>query len=187
MSNYVITSETDSFTILKDNTFERYIYGDLRSGSDVTSFTCVGVNRALVLSNGGLGYNVNDITFTATTDTTTQAQIPALKSVTQQALFHTQMNHTLLTDWLFLNALKDTGGGGNPKVEFNMYSFSRVTLTKYLVFTYNIDTADRESEQFKPAQKFPFGGREVIWIEATTTVNNTKANARFSGIEERNN
>lgn len=53
------------------------------TGSDVTSFTCLGVNRALVLSSGSNGKNANDITLTATTDTTIQAQIPSESSVTQ--------------------------------------------------------------------------------------------------------
>lgn len=153
------------------------------TGSDVTTFTGLGINRAVVLSNGGAGWNVNNITFTATTDGTTQAQIPALRSVTQQVLYHTQINHTLLTDWLFLNALKDSGGG-NPKVTFNMYSWSRVTLTRYLVFTYKLDTSINDGLELNPSQKFPFGGREVIWIEATTSANDTSVAARFSGIEE---
>lgn len=154
------------------------------SGSDITSFTGFGINRAVVLSNGGAGWNVQNITITATSDGTTQAQIPSLASVTQQMIYHTQINHTLLADWLFLNALK-IGGGSNPIVTFKIYSWSRVTETRYKVFEYRIDTADKESIELKPSQKFAFGGREVIWITATTTVDNTQVTARLSGIEER--
>lgn len=155
------------------------------TGADVTSFTGYGINRALVFQNGGAGYNNDDITITATTDGTTQAQIPAQKAVTQQAIFHTQIGHTLLMDWLFINALKDSGGG-NPKVTFYMYSWSRVTLTRYDVFEYKLDTASRESLELNPAQKFPFGGREVIWVEAEVSANNTVVAARFSGVQRKN-
>ena len=155
------------------------------TGSDVTAFSGLGINRALVYSTGGDPYNGNNITITATTDTTTQAQIPQYAGVTQQAYYHTQINHTLLTDWLFLNALKDTGGGGSPKVIFRIYSFSRVTSVRYKVFECRLDTSSQETLELTPSQKFPFGGREVIWIEAETSVNNTSVSARFSGIETR--
>ena len=152
------------------------------TGIDITSFTGIGINQIYLLSSGTLGYNVNNITFTATTDLTTQAQIPPLASVSQQAIYHTQIGSSFLLDWLFLNALKDSGGG-SPKVTFNMYSWSRVTLTRYLVFTYKLDTADNEGMEIKLTQKFPIGGREVFWIEATVSANNTSCAARFSGVE----
>ena len=98
------------------------------TGSDVTSFSGVGINRVVVLSTGGDAYNNNDITITATSDGTTQAQIPAEGSVTQQCIFHTQINHTFLADWLHLTALKVTGGGGSsPRITIKGYSWSRVT------------------------------------------------------------
>lgn len=151
------------------------------SGSDVTAFTGFGINRCLVLSNGGLGWNSANITVTATGDGTTQAQVPAEKSVTQQAIYHTPIGKSLLTDWLFINALKDSGGG-SPKATFHMYSWSRVTLTRYDVFEYKLDTNTREARELRPSQKFPFGGREVIWLEADVSANGTSVNARFSGV-----
>jgi hypothetical protein len=63
-------------------------------GSDVTSFSGFGINRCVVSANGGLTYNASDITITATTGGSIQAIIPALGSVTQQAIFFNGANHT---------------------------------------------------------------------------------------------
>lgn len=155
------------------------------TGSDVTSFTGKGINRVVVLSNGGAGWNTNNITFTATTDGTTQAQIPVLKSVTQQAIYHTPRNYNLLLEWMLLNARKDAGGGNNPKVTFNIYSWSRVTLTRYNVFEYRLDTQTTEGKEFENPLTLPFGGREVIWIETVSTLAGTNVQARFSGVVQK--
>ena len=64
------------------------------TGSDVTSFTGLGINRVAVNTNGGLTYNANTITITATTGGSVQAVVPALGSVTQQALFHVGFDQT---------------------------------------------------------------------------------------------
>ena len=63
------------------------------SGSDVTSFTGLGINRAVCVSFGTAAFNGADITITATTDATTQAQIPVGLNVTQQCIYHTQIGH----------------------------------------------------------------------------------------------
>lgn len=153
------------------------------SGSDTTSFSGIGINRVVVLSNGGDGYNAADITITATTDGTTQALIPTQSSVTQQCIFHTQINHTLMLDWLFYNVLKLSGA--SPVVEVKGYSWSRVTLTRYEVFHAKIDTSAENTVELAPSQPFVLGGREVFWLEASTDTNDTEVEARFSGIEER--
>ena len=154
------------------------------TGSDVTAFTGFGINRVVVLSNGGDGWNGADITITATTDTTTQALVPALQGVTQQLLYHTAQGHQLNLDWLELNALKLTGAGGSPRITFRAYSWSRVTLTRYNVFQYRMDTSVENHLELNPSQPFPVGGREVFYITAETDTNNTAVNARFSGIDE---
>ena len=155
------------------------------TGSEVTAFTGLGINRVVVYANGGLGYNANDITLTATTDTTIQARVPAEASVTQQCIFHTQINHTLLLDFISINALKITGGGGNPEVTTRLYSWSRVTETRYELFNFELDTALSGASVSNFSQPFIFGGREVIWLESETDANNTKVSGRFSGIQER--
>lgn len=153
------------------------------TGSDTTSFSGLGINRVVVISNGGDGFNANDITITATTDGTIQAQIPAEQSVTQQCIFHTQINHVFLTDWLLLNAIKLTGGGGSPEITFKAYSWSRVTNTRYEVYRHAIDVQRENSVPILPSQPFVISGREVLYFVAETDTNNTQASLRFSGIE----
>lgn len=157
------------------------------TGSDVTSFSGLGINRAIVYSNGGVGWNANDITITATSDATTQAQIPALGSVTQQMIFHTQISHTLLADYLRFKILKPSGGGSGQGYIVG-YSWSRVTNTRYEIFreSYATSATDDSVIELKPSQKFPIGGREVLYFVIENTAGaNTRVEGRFSGIEER--
>ena len=156
-------------------------------GSDTTSFTGLGINRVIVFANGGAGYNVSDITITATTDGTTQAEVPAQGSVTQQCIFHTQINHKFLADYLRFKILKPSGGGtGNGFIIG--YSWSRVTNTRYEVFREAYATTSNTDQviELKPSQKFVVGGREVLYfVIQVDSGNNTVCSGRFSGIEER--
>jgi hypothetical protein len=154
------------------------------TGSDVTSFSGCGINRCLVLSSGSLGYNANDITITATTDATTQAQIPTEKSVTEQLIFHTQTNHNFLADWARF-IVRKLSGGSAPRVTIRGYSWSRVTETRYLIYEERLDSAIANVLEVKPSQKFPIGGREVLYFTCDSDTNNTTVSGRFSGIEER--
>lgn len=174
------------FTYIDENFLSKTSIHTLgNTGSDVTSFEGLGINRCLVFSNGGLGYNANDITITATIDGTTQAQIPAEDSVTQQLIYHTQINHNLLMDYWQINTRRLTTGGTDIRYTVKIYSWSRVTLTRYEVYRFDGTTRLLTDISELPSQPLIFGGREVIWFEAETDTNNTIFNGRFSGIEER--
>ena len=154
------------------------------TGSDVTAFTGVGINRVVVVAYGGDATNGGDINLTATTDTTNQAQIPAGKSVTQQAIYHTPINRTLNLNFLKVSTLKLSGGGGSPVVNVIGYSYSRVTGGRYAVLDVEIDTAIENNLVLRLPEPITFTGREVVYFEASTDVNNTKVSLRFSGIEK---
>lgn len=148
-----------------------------------TSNTWLGVNRVVVITSGSNDANVGTITIDDTANTVgVQASIPINGSVTQQAMYHTQVGYTLMLDWLFLNCRKNAGGGV-PRVEIKGYSYSRVTDTTYLIFEEDIDTNTENTVQLTPTQPFIVGGREVIYFTANTSVNDTIVNCRFSGIE----
>jgi len=155
------------------------------TGTDTTSFTGFGINRVVVYTTGGLGWNAQDITLRASADSTIQAQVPAEKSVTQQCIYHTPINHNLLMDWVKGNVLKISGGGGNPTTTVVGYSWSRVTETRYEIFREDIDTNVENHMIVAPSQPFVVGGREVIYFECSTDTNNTVMKFRFSGILER--
>lgn len=142
----------------------------------------LGINRVVVLASGSSDYNVGNITVTDTGGSFgTQASLPAAGGVTQQCIFHTPRSYTFMADWLVLNVLK-LSGGGVPRITVKGYSYSRVTDTRYEVFRYSIDTNVQNDIQLTPSQPFVIGGREVLYFTATTSVNNTEVNMRFSGL-----
>lgn len=156
------------------------------TGTDVTSFTGLGINRAVCISFGTDAFNTNDITITATTDATIQAVIPAENNVTQQCIYHTQINHNFLWSQYLFNSTKTVGGGGGvPEVIIKGYSFSRVTLGRYEIFRLDFDTQRGNHVDQTWQEPFVLGGREVIYFTAESDTNNTQVNFRFSGIEER--
>jgi hypothetical protein len=151
-----------------------------------TSNTWLGVNRSYVITSGTSDYNEGNIAIVDTAGTYgNQAYIPATESVTQQCIYHTRENHTFLTDWLYIGALK-LSGGSTPTVTIKGFSYSRVTNTVYKVFRAQIDTAVENHLELTPSQPFVIGGREVLYFTVDTDTNNTEAKLRFSGIEERN-
>lgn len=151
-----------------------------------TTNSWLGVNRVVVLSSGSNQTNSGNITIDDTLGTVgTQAYIESGESVTNQAIYHTQINHNLLIDWLWVNVRKLSGGGSSPRVTIKGVSYSRVTDTNYEVFRYDMDTDIENSVELKPSQPFILGGREVFYFTAESNQNNTVVNLRFSGIEER--
>jgi hypothetical protein len=150
-----------------------------------TSNSWLGINRVVVITSGSNDSNAGNITVTDTGAAAgTQAYIPIGASVTQQCIFHTQVNHNLLLDWMILGALK-LSGGSSPRVIFKGVSYSRVTDTFYEIFRFSLDTSVENHLEVSPSQPFVMGGREVFYITAETNTNNTEVNARFSGVEER--
>lgn len=158
------------------------------TGSDTTSFSGLGINRVVVLSTGGDAYNANDITIEATTDKTVQAVVPAEASVTQQCIYHTPIAHTFLIEWLYFSP---SGSSGfffptGAKVNIKAYSWSRVTEARYDVGNLYYDVTAGNGLQLAPPVPFVIGGREVVYVTATTDTNNTELSGRFSGELVRN-
>lgn len=150
-----------------------------------TSNTWLGVNRVVVLSSGSGGKNAGNINLLDTSGTVgTQAQIPTEASVTQQAIYHTQISHSLFLDFLYINVNK-LSGGASPKVTIRGYSFSRVTLTTYEVYKQTIDSSSENTVELNLRNPFIYTGREVVYFTAETDTNNTIVNLRFGGIEEK--
>lgn len=148
----------------------------------VTTTTWLGINRAALFRSGSGQVNAGNITITATTGGTTQAYIPLGEGTTQQLIFFTQAGHTVLADWMLLNAEK-ISGGGSPKVTFKGWVFSAVSNSKYEVFRQVVDTSTDDHIELRPSQPFIIGEKSIFWIEATTDQNNTVTSGRFSLLE----
>lgn len=156
------------------------------TSSVVTTNSFLGVNRLSIYLSGSGGVNAGTITATATTGGSTQGQIPTGEGSTQQAIFFTQQGHTALIDWMYVNVVKISGGGGSPKVTIRMWVHSFVSGSRYEVYRDIIDTSVENHLQLKPSQPFVVGEKSVIYLEATTDTNNTGVSARFSLIEFKN-
>lgn len=150
------------------------------TGSDTTSFSGLGINRVVVLSSGSANVNTDDITITATTGGSVQAFIPAGVSVTQQLLFHVPTNSSGVSKFIFLSAVKLSGGGGAPRVTFKVFVYNRGVSTQYEVFRYLMDTDVENSRSIVDPVNFPFSAGDVFWVTAATDTNNTSVSARLS-------
>ena len=152
-----------------------------------TSGSFLGVNRVAIYTAGTSGENEGTITVTDTGGGAVQAEIPIGEGTTQQAFFFVQSNHTALVDWLVLNCLRITGGGGSqPIVTIKCWVHSLVSGAKYLVLLHKIDTATENTVELKPSQPLIVGEKSLITFEAATDTNNTEISCRFSLIEQQN-
>ena len=147
-------------------------------GSDVTSFTGLGINRAVVSSSGSGQTNASDITITATTGGSEQAFIPAGQSVTQQLWFHVATNRVGLIKNVFLAANKLSGS--SPKVIFKIYVFSRTVSTIFEIFRFTMDTATTNELLLQDAVNFRLNSGDVAYVVGDTDTNNTLVEGRFS-------
>jgi hypothetical protein len=146
-----------------------------------TTSSFLGVNRMTIFTSGTADSNVGTITVTATTSGNTMAEMPAGEGTTQQCIFYVPQNYQFLATWLYINAIKTSGGGGNPDVGFKMFVYSAVVDSTFEMYRDNIDLQVETNKQLKPAEPFIVSEKSIMWIESTTTANNTSVRGRFSG------
>lgn len=154
-------------------------------GSDVTSFSGLGINRVAVSSTGSAIYNNNDITITATTGGTTQAIIPAQGSVTQQCIYHVAHNARAVVREITFNALK-TSGGQSSKILIKGYAYNRLIATRFEIFRSSIDTSVQNVASFKKPIGLSLSPSDTLVFIADTDQDNTDVRMRFSLIEYEN-
>lgn len=152
------------------------------TGSDVTSFSGLGINRLSVSSTGSSDYNVNDITVTATTAGTNQAFIEAEHSVTQHLVYFTDSNSYAVGKFLWLSCNK-ISGGGSPRVLVKAYVWNRNIATRFEIFRVTIDTSVTNIVQINEPVGFRLSPTDVVYFVADTDTNNTTITGRFSLVE----
>jgi len=148
-------------------------------GSDVTTFSGLGINRVAVSSSGSADINTSAITVTATTGGSVQAYVPALTGVTQQAIFHLPTNARGVAKMIQINAQR-ISGGASPVVTFKAWVYSRLVTTKFEVFRYVMDTAVLNAFTLIDPINFSLTQGDVLFVTASTTNDNTTADCRFS-------
>jgi len=152
------------------------------TGSDVTSFSGLGINRCAVSVCGTNQSNGNDITITETTGATTQAIIPSGQSTTQQAIYFTDANSDGVAKYLWFNVNK-ISGGGSPRVTIKGYVFNREFEIRYEVFRATIDTGVENTMEIVPPISFKLSPTDVLYFVGDTDTNNTIISMRFSLFE----
>lgn len=192
-SNFTVMIEADTFTITYNNStdgagttgaltlFIFYIDENLdlqtafhtlgNTGSDVTAFNGLGINRIVVFSAGSARANTNEIKALATTATTVQAVIPALKSVTQTSPFHCPRLCSPIFELVELTSGR-LSGGQNPKINIYLMAYSRVTNVLYEIREYQIDTSAQV--EISPPGAVPLSGQDVFWYEVDVDLDATK-------------
>lgn len=146
-----------------------------------TSTTFLGVNRMTIFSSGTANSNVGTITATASSSGNTMAEMPAGQGTTQQCIFYVPRNHQFLTTWMYMMAIKSSGGGANPEVGIKAYVYSELVQSQFEVYRDTIDLSVETTKTLSPAEPFIIGEKSIFWIESDTTANNTSVRARFSG------
>lgn len=150
------------------------------TGTDTTSFSGLGINRAVVVSSGTNDANVNDITISDTAGTAgTQGIIPANDSVTQQLVFHMPINYKGIIKNIRLNAEK-LSGGGNIRAVFKMFVYNRLVDTQFKLRRYIIDTQSTTTITETDPVGINVDGRDVIFFTVDTDTNNTEVAGNFS-------
>lgn len=148
-------------------------------GSDVTSFTGLGINRVAVASSGSSQTNTAAITFTATTAGTTQAHIPANEGVTQQAIFFCGANHDAILKYIRLNVVRSSGGSTGT-VLLKGYIFNRAVATRFLIFRETVNVAIKLDVDIVEPIGSNLSPTDVLYFVADTDTNNFEVDCRFS-------
>lgn len=150
-------------------------------GSDITSFSGLGINRIAVSASGSNDTNGSGITVTATTGSSVQSFLAAGTSVTEQAFFFNVSNGISLIEYVFINVRK-LSGGSSPRVTIIGTVYSRAVDTAYEVVRINIDTSVENTISLFDPIPFTLNPQDVIYFTASTNTNNTAVNIRFSAV-----
>jgi hypothetical protein len=152
------------------------------TGSDVTAFSGLGINRVSVSSSGSAQTNTNEIIILETTGATKQSTIPALGGTTQAAIFHTDSVSCGIAKFLFIQSSKGSGGSA-PKVLVKAYVFNRAIQTRFEVFRTIIDTQSDTTIKISEPVGFKLSPTDVLYFVADTDTNNTEISLRVSLVE----
>lgn len=125
--------------------------------------------------------NAGTITCTRTTGGATVGRMDPGEGVTQQVIFTVPQSHQFLAEYLKLNSARITSGT-NPQVTFTVWVYSAVNNGKQEVYSHLMDTDIEVAHSENPRLQFPIGEKSIIWVEATTTQDNTVAKCRLSGV-----
>lgn len=134
------------------------------TGSDVTSFSGLGINRVAVSASGTDDRNMNDINITASTAGSVQAFIAKDVSVTEQSFFFIPSNSTGIIKSFSASVVQDALLF-KPRVTIRGYAFNRNIQTYFRIFNYTID-ASRDNNPPPLLEEFVLTAGDVLYYTA---------------------
>lgn len=149
------------------------------TGTDVTAFSGLGINRVFLLQSGTSDININDITISDTAAVKgVQSIIPATFSISQGMIYHVPKDSTAIVKRVFLNCIVLMGVA--PQVVIRGKIFSRVLGNILAEFNYYVDAAITNMQPIADPVGFPVLGDSVIIFTTETTKNATITSLRTS-------
>ena len=144
----------------------------------VTTSSWIGINRIAIYRAGTSLANEGTITVTAVTGGETMAEMPTGEGTSQQVIFHVKADAQALIDHINADVIR-LAAGTQPVVTLALWAFSAVSNAKYRLGTYYIDGAIENHVIWQPQQPLQIGEKSAVWLEATTTVDNTSCAGRI--------
>jgi len=145
----------------------------------VTTSTWIGINRIAIFAAGDGMTNAGTITITAVTGGATMATMPAGEGTSQQVIFHVPADGQALIDHINLSVVRAAQGNTQPVVTAILKVFSAVSNANYRVATFYLDGALNNNFSFDPQHPLQVGEKSAIWIDASTTLDNTSVAGRM--------
>ena len=146
----------------------------------VSNLAFLGVNRMTIYQSGTAPSNVGKITATSSTGGVIMATMPAGQGTTQQCIFYVPAGKTFLATWIYLSALKSSGGG-TAEITFKGFVYADLVGAQFEVYRDTISLGTRDHISLQPPEPFPITEKSIFWIEADSDSANTSVRGRFSG------
>ena len=145
-----------------------------------SNLSFLGVNRLTIYQSGSASSNVGSIAATSSSGGITMATMPAGQGTSQQCIFYVPAGKTFLASWLYLSAIKSSGGG-TAEVTFYAYVYADLVGSQFEVFRDTIDLSTESHLNVKSKEPFVITEKSIFWIEADSDSANTSVRGRFSG------
>lgn len=150
------------------------------TGSDVTSFTGLGINKATVATSGSTTFNGSAITISSTSPSTVQSFIPATQSVSQQMIYHAPSNGQCIIPFLWFNI----SGTSNPKIKIKAYIYNRIRATREEAFRVDLDLSISNTFELTDGPLHLERGDTIYFVSDTDT-DAAAVNGRITLLEYR--
>lgn len=151
--------------------------------TDVTSVNSyLRVNSMTGLTGGSVGWNIGNVTATATTAATVQCEMDATEGLSQNSHYTVPLGKTLYVERLEFNVAK-TSGGSAPVVEFKGYTRPGGAGAAWVqLVDKRIDASVTDEIDVQTSFPAPLIARSDLRFRSDTDQNNTEVRTRFYGL-----